>query len=122
MSAATPVSTSVIRAAGRRPAQGAKWRRRAMPYLLLVPAVGFLALALGYPLVRQVVMSFQEYGLAQQFGRPAEWVGVDNFSRLLGDGYFWLVVARSIAFCLVNAGLTMVGGIVQTRRAPPRVK
>jgi N,N'-diacetylchitobiose transport system permease protein len=57
------------------------------------------------------MMSFQEYGLAQQFGQPAEWIGVDNFSRLLGDGYFWLVVARSIAFCLVNAGLTMVGGI-----------
>jgi N,N'-diacetylchitobiose transport system permease protein len=111
MSAATPVSTSVIRTADQRPAQVAKRRRRAMPYVLLIPAVGFLVLALGYPLVRQVVMSFQEYGLAQQFGQPAEWVGVDNFSRLLGDGYFWLVVARSIAFCLVNAGLTMVGGI-----------
>lgn len=82
-----------------------------MPYLLLVPAVAFLGLALGYPLIRQFMMSFQEYGLAQQFGQPAEWTGVDNYSRLLGDGYFWLVVARSIAFCLVNAGLTMVGGI-----------
>ena len=111
MSAATPVSTSVIRTADQRPAQVAKRRRRAMPYFLLIPAVAFLVLALGYPLVRQVMMSFQEYGLAQQFGQPAEWIGVDNFSRLLGDGYFWLVVARSIAFCLVNAGLTMVGGI-----------
>ncbi|HEX5996477.1 MAG TPA: sugar ABC transporter permease [Jiangellales bacterium] len=111
MSAVTPVSTTVISTAGQRLTRRAKRRRRLMPYLLLIPAVGFLVLALGYPLVRQIVMSFQEYGLAQQFGQPAEWIGVDNFTRLVGDGYFWLVVARSIAFCLVNAGLTMVGGI-----------
>ena len=41
-----------------------------LPYALLLPAVLALALALGYPLVRQVVLSFQEFGLAQQFGRP----------------------------------------------------
>lgn len=86
-------------------------RRAGLPYLLLVPAVGFLVLALGYPLVRQVVMSFQEFGLAQQFGQPAEWIGAENYARLLTDGYFWLVVARSLAFCLVNAGLTMVLGV-----------
>ena len=111
MSAATPVSTSVIRTDGRSPTIVARRRRRTMPYVLLIPAAGFLILAVGYPLIRQIVMSFQEYGLAQQFGQPAEWTGIDNFSRLLSDSYFWLVVARSIVFCLVNAGLTMVGGI-----------
>ncbi|HEU4540833.1 MAG TPA: sugar ABC transporter permease [Jiangellaceae bacterium] len=112
MSAATPVSISAIRTDGPPPTIVARRRRRrTMPYLLLIPAVGFLVLALGYPLIRQVVMSFQEYGLAQQFGQPAEWIGFDNFSLLLGDSYFWLVVARSIVFCLVNAALTMVVGI-----------
>jgi N,N'-diacetylchitobiose transport system permease protein len=111
MSAATPVSTSAVPTGGRPPITAARRRRRPMPYLLLIPATGFLVLALGYPLIRQVVMSFQEYGLAQQFGQPAEWTGIDNFSRLLGDSYFWLIVARSILFCLVNAGLTMVVGI-----------
>ncbi len=111
MSTATPVSTSAVRADGPRPVSISRRPRRAMPYLLLVPATGFLVLALGYPLVRQIVMSFQEYGLAQQFGQPPEWAGVDNFTRLIGDSYFWVVVVRSIAFCLVNAGLTMVGGV-----------
>ena len=36
-------------------------------------------IGLGYPLARQFVLSFQEYGLAQQFGRPAEWVGLRNY-------------------------------------------
>lgn len=111
MTAVTPASATPIRTPGGSRAPNRRRRGRAMPYLLLVPAVAFLGLALGYPLIRQFMMSFQEYGLAQQFGQPAEWTGVDNYSRLLGDGYFWLVVARSIAFCLVNAGLTMVGGI-----------
>ena len=86
-------------------------RTRLWPYLLLVPALVPLGVGLGYPLVRQFVLSFQEYGLAQQFGRPAEWVGLDNYTTLLGDPYVWGVIARSIAFCLVNAALTMAIGI-----------
>lgn len=86
-------------------------RRSPLPYALLVPAVAALVLALGYPLVRQVVLSFQDFGLAQQFGRPPEWVGVDNYRALITDDYLWTVTLRSIVFCLVNAVLTMVIGV-----------
>ncbi|MBB3675900.1 carbohydrate ABC transporter permease [Modestobacter versicolor] len=81
------------------------------PYALLVPAAVVVLLGLGYPLVRQFVLSFQEYGLAQQFGRPAEWVGLDNYVTLLSDPYVWGVIARSVAFCLVNAAVTMAVGV-----------
>jgi len=81
------------------------------PYLLIVPAGLVIAVGLGYPLARQFLLSFQEYGLAQQFGRPAEWVGLDNYVALLTDSYVWGVIVRSIAFCLVNAALTMVVGV-----------
>lgn len=84
--------------------------RRLGPYALLVPAVTILAIALGYPLVRQVVMSFQEYGRAQQFGQPAEWVGLDNYRTLLTDPDMWGVVGRSLAFCAVNVIVTMLIG------------
>ncbi|MFC4614155.1 carbohydrate ABC transporter permease [Cellulomonas algicola] len=80
-------------------------------YGLLVPAAAVIAVALGYPLVRQFVISFQEYGLRQQFGQPAEWVGLQNYTDLLSDPYVWTVIARSIAFCLVNAAVTMVIGM-----------
>jgi N,N'-diacetylchitobiose transport system permease protein len=87
----------------RRPKLGA--------YGLLVPASLLMAVALGYPLVKQFVISFQEYGLRQQFGQPAEWVGLKNYTDLLSDPYVWTVIGRSIAFCLVNAAVTMVVGI-----------
>ena len=82
-----------------------------LPYGLMLPAAVLLALSLGYPLVRQVVLSFHEYGLAQQFGRPAEWVGLDNYRSLITDVYLWKVLLRTVAFCLVNAALTMVLGL-----------
>ncbi|MDT0166919.1 sugar ABC transporter permease [Actinotalea sp. AC32] len=94
------------------PAPGRRRRRPALgAHLLLVPATVGILVGLGYPLARQLVLSFQEYGLAQQFGRPAEWVGLDNYTTLLSDPYVWAVIGRSIAFCLVNALLTMAIGM-----------
>lgn len=66
---------------------------------------------LGYPLVRLVVMAFQDYGLAQQFGTPAPWVGVANFAEILGDSYFWTVLGRTVVFCFANVALTMGVGV-----------
>ncbi|GCE76018.1 carbohydrate ABC transporter permease [Cellulomonas biazotea] len=89
-------------------------RRRRPPfgaYGLLVPAAVVIGVALGYPLVRQFVISFQEYGLRQQFGQPAEWVGLANYTDLLTDPYVWTVIGRSILFCLLNAAVTMVVGV-----------
>jgi N,N'-diacetylchitobiose transport system permease protein len=86
-------------------------RNRTLPYTLLAPAVVALVVALGYPLVRQVVLSFQEFGLAQQFGRPAEWVGLDNYQQLVTDPYLWTVLIRSVVFCFANAAITMTIGI-----------
>jgi len=88
-----------------------KPRRSALPYVLTLPAIAALALALGYPLVRQVVLSFQEFGLAQQFGRAPEWIGIENYRELLTDPYLWTVTLRSLVFCLVNAAATMVIGV-----------
>jgi N,N'-diacetylchitobiose transport system permease protein len=84
---------------------------RRLPYSLVLPAAFLLALSLGYPLVRQVFLSFHEYGLAQQFGSPADFVGLDNYQALITDSYLWKVLARTVVFCLVNAALTMVLGM-----------
>ena len=86
-------------------------RASSLPYLLVVPSVLALGLALGYPLVRQFVLSFQEFGLAQQFGRPPEWIGLANYRELLADAYLWRVTARTIVFCLVNSAITMLLGV-----------
>ena len=89
-------------------------RRRSnrAPYLLLIPAVGILLVGMGYPLVWQVVTSLQEYGLKQQFGQPAPFVLLDNYIELASNPQFWTVVAKSIAFCLVTAVITLAIGVL----------
>lgn len=84
--------------------------RPRIPYLLLVPAVVVLLLGMGYPVVWQLITSTRKFGLAQQFGQPAEFVGLGNYLALVRDPQFLAVIARSIAFCLVTAAVTVVIG------------
>jgi N,N'-diacetylchitobiose transport system permease protein len=80
--------------------------------ILSVPAVLALLVGMGYPLVWQVVNSFREYGLAQQFGMAPAFVGLDNYVGLLTDGGFWAILLRSLAFMGVTAVVTMLLGIM----------
>ncbi len=118
----TPVP-ALGRAPGGPPRSAGRPVPRPLPYALLLPTAVLLAAVLAYPLGRQVVMSAQEYGLAQQFGRPPEWVGLDNYRALVGDPALWAVLARTVAFCLVNAAVTMVLGcgiaLLMTRLGAP---
>jgi N,N'-diacetylchitobiose transport system permease protein len=98
------------------PAAGApavrRRRRPRVPYALLAPSIAIMLLALAYPLFWQVVTSLQQFGLAQQFGQPPQFVGLRNYIDLFTDSYLWTVVARSIVFCLVNAGVTVLVGVL----------
>jgi N,N'-diacetylchitobiose transport system permease protein len=97
------------------PAAVAPPRRRGprfTPYVLLLPAVLVLLAGMGYPLYWQIITSMQEFGLAQQFGQPPTFVGLDNYARIFSDDRLWAVVVRSIVFCLVNAFLTVGIGVL----------
>lgn len=87
-------------------------RQSLAPRLLLLPAILVLLAALGYPIGWQIVTSLQEYGLAQQFGQPPVFVGLENYIELFSQAQLWQVVARSIAFCLINAFLTVAIGLL----------
>lgn len=109
---ATPPAAPAPPATTPKPA--AKRRRRGplAPYVLLIPAVLALLAGMGYPLVWQIITSLQKFGLAQQFGAAPEFVGIQNYVQIFTDDRLWAVVARSIAFCLVNAFLTVAIGML----------
>ena len=86
-------------------------KKNRLPLILIVPTLVLLVAALGYPIGWQVVTSFKQYGLMQQFGAPAPFVGLDNYVALVTDPYLWTVVVRSIVFCVVTAVVTVaIGG------------
>jgi N,N'-diacetylchitobiose transport system permease protein len=89
-------------------------RRRGelLPWLLLLPA-GIVILALtGWPLLQLLIMSLQEFGRAQIFGAPPDWIWFENYADVLTDPTFWTVLGRSILFALVNVAATMVIGVL----------
>jgi N,N'-diacetylchitobiose transport system permease protein len=101
-------SGSTTSAAPTRPPRK---KRSRLPLLLIVPTLVLLLAALGYPVGWQIVTSFQHFGMLQQFGQPPDWVGFDNYKALLTDGDLWVIVVRSIAFCIVCALLTVAVGL-----------
>ncbi len=80
------------------------------PYLLLLPALLVTAVLLGYPLVKNGMLSFQNLNPRQLILHLTEWNGFDNYTEVLGSSDFWKVVERSIFFTAANVVLIMVLG------------
>ena len=88
-----------------------KWDRLT-PYILAAPVVVLIFGMLGYPLFRMVVVSLQRYELAQLIGtRAVEWIGLDNYSKLLSDGVFWNVVRRTFIFTFTSVTISVLLGL-----------
>ncbi|MGW0146693.1 carbohydrate ABC transporter permease [Streptomyces sp. NPDC003333] len=101
--------TTPSRPGGRRPATG-KRAGAFVPYLLLLPACAATVLLLGWPLLKDVLLSFQNLNMAQLIQHVTEWNGVENYKQVLTGEDFWRVTLRSILFTAVNVVLIMVAG------------
>jgi N,N'-diacetylchitobiose transport system permease protein len=86
-----------------RPVPRALW-----PYLLIAPTVLGTAYLLLYPLVRNLVISFQHYGMGELIRGGAPSAGLANYREILGDDEFWEVVRRTLWWTAVNVFLIMV--------------
>lgn len=105
--------------AGRKP-------RPYLPYLLIAPSLLALLVVLGYPLVDMVTLAFQDMTRKELFsGAEPPWAGLGQFRTILGDGFFWTVVARTALFTVVCVALTMALGLLIAllmRRTSPWVR
>lgn len=95
------------------PPEASRRRAAGAPYLLILGAVLVLLLGMGYPVVWQVITSFQKYGALQQLGGKApDFVWFANYIAIAQNPTFWAVVVRSVVFCLVTAFMTIVIGVL----------
>ncbi|MFD7298439.1 carbohydrate ABC transporter permease [Streptomyces sp. NPDC059897] len=98
------------RGPGRRPPRK---KGASLPYLLILPAIVALAAVYAYPLVKTVLMSFQDMGRRELWtGDSPPWVGLDQFTNILGDAEFWQVTVRTVVFMVVCVALTMAIGLL----------
>ncbi|WP_218920480.1 carbohydrate ABC transporter permease [Lentzea guizhouensis] len=83
-------------------------KRVVLPYLLIAPTVLTTAYLLVYPLVRNVIISFQRFGLPELVRGDAQFVGFANYAKVLADAEFWAVVRRTLWFTAINVVLIML--------------
>ncbi|WP_082092272.1 carbohydrate ABC transporter permease [Demequina pelophila] len=111
--------TDTMEAPARRAAvedEGASPRRFRLPHLshrrgdliaalfFVAPATLGLAVFLVWPTLRGIYFSFTDYNVFT----PAQWVGLDNYVRMVQDPEFWHSMWVTVQYVLVNIGVQTV--------------
>ncbi|MFI6348232.1 carbohydrate ABC transporter permease [Streptomyces sp. NPDC050560] len=94
---------------GRR---GSPARPRVLPWAMVAPALAALLLIQGYPLVRLLVLSTEDFGPRSLFTGESDFVGLDNFTRIFTEHDFLAVLLRTVVFTAVCVALLMVLGFL----------
>jgi putative chitobiose transport system permease protein len=79
-------------------------KRRATPYLFLLPALALLGVFVFYPIVAVFWYSLTDYDIV----RPPVFIGLDNFVALLDDDTFKLALLHSFVYLLVTPMLIVL--------------
>ena len=64
----------------------------------VLPVIVYLALFFLYPLIGNLVLSFQDYGIQSVYSGQAPFNGVDNYVHLLHDPVFGTAVVNTVVF------------------------
>jgi multiple sugar transport system permease protein len=102
VSAAAAYEARAAARARRRPSLRRRLRRHGTGYLFMLGAVVCFALFSWYPMIREVIMSFQK----TNFAGETAWVGLENYRHIFADPEFWAAWRMSALFC----GLTLIFG------------
>lgn len=68
----------------------------------LAPALIYILLFYGYPIVRNLTMSFQEFTAATFFTGEAPWVGMANYAAVLADPVFAQALRNTFIFTVAS--------------------
>jgi multiple sugar transport system permease protein len=93
---ATPAPPSTGAVARRR--RSSRGGERLLQLGFLVPAVAYLLLFFGYPIVQNAVMGFQEYTTRSFSTGEAPWVGLANYAAVLGSQVFNQAFLNTVLF------------------------
>src|SRR5687767_122156 len=75
------------------------------PWLWLAPGFAFLIAYLIYPTISTLLLSFQNRN-------GTEFVGIDNYGRLLGQQGFWQVILNTTLWIVFFAGVVVAFGLI----------
>ena len=91
-------------------AVSARVRQRAAQWLFVAPAALYLLAFFGYPVVKNVVMSLQEYTTRTFFTGEAPFIGLANYEAVLGSSLFNTAMLNTVLFTVGSiAGQFAIG-------------
>lgn len=82
-------------------------RRTLISILFLSPALVLTAVFFIYPLFRVFIMSFQHWRVL----KGAEFIGLENYAKLLRDGEFWKTLWNTVIYTLIVTPMIFVPAI-----------
>lgn len=85
-------------------------RRRNKALLFLTPAVIYILIFYGYPIVKNVIMGFQAYTTTTFFTGEAPYVGLDNYKAIFSSPLFFGALRNTLLFTIGSiAGQFTIG-------------
>jgi multiple sugar transport system permease protein len=79
-------------------------RERSAQWLFLLPAMVYIVLFFGYPVFKNITMSFQDYSTRTFFTGEAPWIGFTNYIHVFTSSLF--------STTLINTALFTIGSII----------
>jgi multiple sugar transport system permease protein len=86
-------------------------RDNSTAWWMLAPALVIVLGAIGYPLVRTLLLSFTDAKLTALRVTPT-WVGLENYTKALTNADFLASAGRTAYFVIVNIGLELLLGVL----------
>jgi multiple sugar transport system permease protein len=100
-------AASKVREVSKRAGLSRQLRRDLIGYAFIAPwLLGFLVFTLG-PFLASVFLSFTRFDIVS----APEWIGLGNYSTLLGDAVFWQSLGLTFRYALVAVPLGIVAGV-----------
>lgn len=100
----------------------AQRRRTLTKWLFITSALGYMLLFFGYPLIRNVVMSFQDYTFSTYFTGEAPFNGLDNWRAVFANELFsaslWQTMLFTVGSLVGQFCVCMALAVFFSRRFP----
>ena len=72
------------------------------PYLIVLPAVIYMLIMIGYPLVRNIFLSFQNVNILNLKSGDSIFIGLANYQKLLATDVFWISLKNTLFYTVFS--------------------